>query len=1183
MFFKILKSLWNFLKTPWVIGLLITILASLFLWFAGPLIAVSDYILFQSTTARLIGIAFLFFLWGLLLALQNQRKQRKALENPDLLEKVIQEKQGKEALTEANKYIRDKVKYILKTVTTASLYESNNRSRYSLPWFLVLGTKDSGKTSFLLNSGVKFPINKETDRHLYELKVTNNVEAFFSNDAVFIDTPGNFTDSYKGTTPHNLWLYLCKCLFKARPTHAINGIIVCVSMRELLNADTAKSSHLAREIRERLDEAQRKVRTSIPVYLVFTKCDVISGFSQFFNRLSRIEKEQVFGCASKQGNMTIAEVHNELQDLLQNLNSQILQKVHQERVMAARGDIFLFPQELANLSTRIEDFIANTFEPSRYHHPTLFQGFFFTCALDSRDLLASSLQGGELLYQTGFEPTVGENATGFFLLELIKRVILPHKNTVEMTKKDKFRSFFHGYASQLLVGTFFLFGVMLLGISFMNNYSRIDVLDKNYIEFSESYAKTPYIYEPASALPELSEITKLANIYNPSEDSMFKYGLGLYQGDKIEDVVDTAYLALLNARFLPAVKEEVKSTLLLSLADPMILKQNLRIYLMLHDPTKINSEVLLSWLSTQWSNNYKGNAEIQSALLLHMEYLIEHGITPENPDAYVVEEARKALLRIPLQILVYQQLQEEAELGGEPSFTFRAVIGASPLSGDNYPIPYLYTKAGYEEYLIRRLPSLIQSVTSDSWIFGKTPVILSTLDINRLNREVRSLYFRDYAQKWNNAIQAIKVAPAATLSEINTQVNQLSTGISPITLVLRELKTNTNFILDKATESPSATENALAEEASKKAGKQLGSVVGGKAGKALVSAGAQKAQEVKEKLNKETQKDALNIQQAFADLQSLLDAQNNPSIVLKNANTKMMQLGEYLATILASDAPDQRILSVLLEIADEKDTLLRSVESAVNKLPNPIRGWYLAYNSATINRMLAVGAYSIGRAYQENVLKIYNKNLRYFYPVDSKSPQDANIEDFTMFFKAGGVLDNFNITYLRPFLDASGKPRTIMGYALPISQYSLNALEKANNVRRAFFLSSQGLGIHMMIEPYALDETLESVKLTTNGKSIEYWHGPVSGMSLVWPVQDGDTTSELKISALNGIVTQHQTRGDWSLFRIFRNSTIKRKEGNTCLLETRLKDKWVQFLFQFRNKVNPFDPSICSFIVPKNL
>ena len=108
MFFKILKSLWNFLKTPWVIGLLITILASLFLWFAGPLIAVSDYILFQSTTARLIGIAFLFFLWGLLLALQNQRKQRKALENPDLLEKVIQEKQGKEALTEANKYIRKK-------------------------------------------------------------------------------------------------------------------------------------------------------------------------------------------------------------------------------------------------------------------------------------------------------------------------------------------------------------------------------------------------------------------------------------------------------------------------------------------------------------------------------------------------------------------------------------------------------------------------------------------------------------------------------------------------------------------------------------------------------------------------------------------------------------------------------------------------------------------------------------------------------------------------------------------------------------------------------------------------------------------------------------------------------------------------------------------------------------------
>lgn len=1185
MFSKFIKAIWNFLKTPWVIGLIITILASLFLWYVGPLIAVSDYILFQSATARFIGIVFLFFLWGLFIALNSQRQQRKSLANPDLAKKITQDKQGKTEFSDAAKAIKNKIKYIIKTVTTATLYEHNTtRSRYALPWFLMLGTKDSGKTSFLLNSGLKFPINKETDRHLYDLKATENVEALFSNEAVFIDIPGNFGDSHKGTPQHRLWIYLCKCLFKARPTQPINGIIACVSMRELLNADAAKRSHLAREIRERLDEIQRKVRASIPVYLVFTKCDVINGFTHFFSRLSRTEKEQVFGCMTSEASMSISEMEEELQDLLQNLNSQILQKIHQERITHSRGDIFLFPQEIANLSTRIEDFIADTFESSRYHHPTLLQGFFFTCALDSRDLLASTLQGGELLYQTGFQPTVGEHATGFFLLELIKRVILPNNKSTELSRKHKLRSFFHGYASQVMVASLFVFGVVLLGISFANNYSRIESLDKNYGEFAEVYIETGQVYEPVSALPELAEMIKLTKVYNPDEDSIFKYGFGLYQGNKINEVVDSAYLGLLNTRLLPSVKEEVKNSLLLNLDNPMALKPALRVYLMLHDPSQMKSEFLLSWLAVQWSVLYRGNAQAQNNLVSNMSYLIDNGIVPSIPNEEVVEEARKALLRVPIQVLVYQQLQEEAEFDGKPNFTFRTAIGANPFIGDDYPIPYLYTKAGYEEYLLRRVPVLIREITSDSWIYGKTPIVLSALDINRVNREVRSLYFRDYAQKWNGAIQALKVEPASSFREIRTQIEQLSTGISPITLVLRELKFNTNFILDDPKkDGPNEVERALTEQANLQASRKIGSVLGAKTGRALVSVGKDKAKESIDKLKQEAQKDALNIQQAFSSLNVLLDAQDNPSVLLKNSNLEMIALSEYLSKILASDFPDQRILEVLLEIADEKDNTLRGVENVIGKLPSPVRNWYLAYTDATINSMLTVGATSIDKAYSDQVLAFYNKNLRHFYPIDNNSLNDVNIDDFSTFFKSSGVLDNFHTTYLRPFLDSSGNLRNIMGYPLPISRYDLNALSKANNVRRAFFLSSQDIGIHMMIEPYALDETLESVHLSTGGKKIEYWHGPISGMSLVWPAQGGETLSELRVSALNGLVTQHQTRGDWSLFRIFRGATIKRQDGNTCLVEVQLEGKWSQFLFQFRNKINPFDPNMCTFALPQNL
>ena len=55
-----------------------------------------------------------------------------------------------------------------------------------------------------------------------------------------------------------------------------------------------------------------------------------------------------------------------------------------------------------------------------------------------------------------------------------------------------------------------------------------------------------------------------------------------------------------------------------------------------------------------------------------MDYLLAHGITPAEPDAELVDRARKALLRIPLAELAYQRLREEAGESGKPPFTFRA-------------------------------------------------------------------------------------------------------------------------------------------------------------------------------------------------------------------------------------------------------------------------------------------------------------------------------------------------------------------------------------------------------------------------------------------------------------------------------------------------------------------------------
>ena len=318
----------------------------------------------------------------------------------------------------------------------------------------------------------------------------------------------------------------------------------------------------------------------------------------------------------------------------------------------------------------------------------------------------------------------------------------------------------------------------------------------------------------------------------------------------------------------------------------------------------------------------------------------------------------------------------------------------------------------------------------------------------------------------------------------------------------------------------------------------------------------------------------------FLPLDALLDSDGNANPALKAANDNMVGTGEYFAKILTSDNKDQRVLAALLEIADERDDTLRRLDSSAERLPNPVRNWYSTVGTGGLRDMLAVGARSINRTYQERVISTYNKNLRSYFPFNVHASQDVNLEDFAEFFKAGGVLDNFYDANLKHFVTKSGTLRSIMGRTLPISGQAVGQLQRANRVQEAFFMSGRELGINFLMEPYAMDASLKQVGLQYAGKNLSYWHGPVQGVGFSWPTGGQGVLEFTDLSGING---RTEARGDWSLFRLFQGGSIKRQEGSTCLIEVQKNGKWAQFLIQFRNKVNPFDPTVCSFSLPDSL
>ena len=81
----------------------------------------------------------------------------------------------------------------------------------------------------------------------------------------------------------------------------INGLIVTVSAADLLQQDEAGAAAMGAQLRERVDEVTGRLHLLVPVYLLVTKCDLLSGFVETFGHLPKSERGQIWGCTLQVG------------------------------------------------------------------------------------------------------------------------------------------------------------------------------------------------------------------------------------------------------------------------------------------------------------------------------------------------------------------------------------------------------------------------------------------------------------------------------------------------------------------------------------------------------------------------------------------------------------------------------------------------------------------------------------------------------------------------------------------------------------------------------------------------------------------------------------------------------------------------------------------------------------------
>ena len=153
---------------------------------------------------------------------------------------------------------------------------------YSRPWYVIIGPPGAGKTTAIVNSGLRFPFSEQ---NLKGVGGTRNLDFWFADEAVLVDTAGRYTtqDSDRAIDASG-WTSFLGLLKKYRGLQPINGVIVSIGIDELVESDRARIDDHAAAIRRRLLELRQSLEVEAPVYLMVTKADLLAGFIGIFCR-----------------------------------------------------------------------------------------------------------------------------------------------------------------------------------------------------------------------------------------------------------------------------------------------------------------------------------------------------------------------------------------------------------------------------------------------------------------------------------------------------------------------------------------------------------------------------------------------------------------------------------------------------------------------------------------------------------------------------------------------------------------------------------------------------------------------------------------------------------------------------------------------------------------------------------
>jgi type VI secretion system protein ImpL len=1076
---------------------------------------------------------------------------------------------------------------------------------YALPWYMFIGPPASGKSTALRHSGLQFPSLSGSGQGLQGVGGTRNCDWWFTNEGVLLDTAGRYVSHEEDQAEWTAFLDLLK---KYRKHSPINGVIATIAIPDLVQASDAEVETHAKQIRARIDELITRLGIVFPVYVMFTKCDLVQGFTEFFDELNSAERDRVWGCTFPKVPPTndppAIRFRNEFDGLLSALQARRL-----TRLVNTRGShkvtIFGFPLQMASTRDRLMKFVEVLFEANPYQENPLWRGFYLTSGTQEGtpiDRILGAVGRASGLSDVSLASYLPTESKSYFLKNLFTEIIFPDRQLVGPSSTIYRQRGYLRIGAVVVSVLFVLLAVIGLAVSFIGNKRILNEALSSALNAKNAGLDDSHLEENVRFIGLLGK--QFEDILMYQREGVPLRLAGFYQGPRIHEVIQELYLRQFTRQFLSVTKRDMEGEL-----DQFALgggggtgQRNeyddyyslLKAYIMLGDPIHLKSAYLNRWLNNYWQDKLKQlvhereipqdvHDTVRQQMALYSQYLARDAGSRLALNVRLVQEVQQKLRQVPRAERIYSLSRREAQDLVKP-FGVESVLQGSQQGSvvSDYTIPGVFTFEGWKGPFQESVAKVLVEAATEGWVIGEPEVERAQLD-----KGLKRLYFQDYVRYWREFIRSLRIRQAVTPANSEEVLSQLSQADSPLFRIFEAVDRNT-YPEPAAIGQLQESVTGILDKVKKGLGME------GASSGPLPS--PRDTEELMRRLGDPSDFPG-SVSRRFQSIHYLITVakDSKEEAPLIRYLTELRKVQQTLRPILRAESPPGDTKAMAKSIVSGEpndvsqamkntDTILQKLDSESIEAVSPllIEPWMIAMRGV-LERAKAEAS----KRWEADIYQACQRNVEGRFPFRAGGG-DAPLADLAdLFHPDNGLMWRYYQAELKPFVDESlerWEPKQWLGVGMPISNEFLSSLQHARFLSESLFAKGNSeVGVVFELYPYppqgSVSRSVSEIRLDIGGQALRYRMEPQEWHEVKWPGPTPATGAVLQVQVGNAWVTK-EYKDWWGLFRLIQAGSFVPGAG-----DTQYRARWelptadgnqvfVQYDLRARGYKNPFHPGV---------